>query len=108
LTHHTNATAESDQQQDMNQRPEQPGDKSREATLTKLRHGSMVSDRRHGSAVVISKRLARFTAQITKDIRSRDLALLHCRRGKTGNFHTVGVRHGGHVTNHENLAVTWQ
>src|ERR1019366_7212733 len=64
LDHHQDPVAESDQEQDVNEEPRQPGRVAGHLELGELRHGRCASNRCQAAPIVVVERLSWLTLQV--------------------------------------------
>src|SRR5690349_15933422 len=88
---HREAAPESNQEKDVHDRPEQPREKTGELFVTELSDRTMVPDRRHTSAIMITKWRALFVMQVRENVLRDAFALLHRRGPQSGDGFAIGI-----------------
>ncbi len=99
------AAAEADEEKDVDEEPEQPGDDAGEAAFADFGDGAVVADGGHGAAVFVGEFAAWLAAEIAEDVFGGGFALLHGGGGEAGDLFSFGVGEGGHVADDEDFAV---
>ena len=104
---HQYAIAESDQEEDMNEKPSEPGDESGDMDLSELRDRGGAAYRRQAAFVPVLKILAGLSGEIEADRFGNEATLLHRDRSYAGKRLSSLVLEGGEITDHKNLGMTW-
>lgn len=102
------AVPEADQEGDMDQQPDQPGQESLKLQGAQPHHGGIASDRGHRPRLVIAERLERLVRQMPEEIGGGPLRLLDGDGGDHG-IGCLALPLGlGTVTDCKNLRMPWQ
>src|SRR4051794_26454264 len=102
--HHHDAVAEVDEEVDVRDEPQDPGDEAGEMHLAHHHDRGSPADRRELAVVPIAKRLRGLSLQRKKDVPGGMAAHLLCRRSNARN-RFVAAHDGGEVADHVELRV---